>query len=85
MPSYDLTCDACGLEFEVFRQRFLTEQDMVCRGCGSTSVSRRLSGFITSRPARDSPDPRVTGFAQHTCHAGCAHARRAPSGEIVPP
>ena len=85
MPTYDLSCGACGLDFEVFRQRFLTDDERVCVGCGSREVSQRLGGFVTSRPARDNPDPSVTGFAQHTCHAGCSHARRAPSGEIIPP
>ncbi|HMM49378.1 MAG TPA: zinc ribbon domain-containing protein [Miltoncostaeaceae bacterium] len=85
MPSYDLRCDACGLNFEVFHPRFLREGDRTCPGCGSRSVAQRLTGFITSRPARDNPNPTVTGFAQHTCHAGCAHAHRAPNGEIVPP
>lgn len=85
MPSYDLHCDGCGLDFEVFRQRFLRDDDRVCPGCGSHGVSQVLTAFITSRPARDNPDPSVTGYAQHTCHAGCAHARRAPNGEIIPP
>ncbi len=85
MPSYDLNCPACGLNFEVFRQRFLRDEDMVCAGCGSAGAVQRLTGFITSRSARDATDPSVTGFAQHTCHAGCSHARRTPSGEIIPP
>ena len=85
MPSYDLHCESCGLNFEVFRPRFLRDDDMVCVGCEGVDVTQRLTGFITSRPARDNPEPSVTGFAQHTCHAGCSHARRTPSGEIVPP
>ncbi|MDH3724424.1 MAG: zinc ribbon domain-containing protein [Thermoleophilia bacterium] len=85
MPTYDLTCSSCNLDFEVFHQRFLTEEDMVCVGCGSTGVEHRLTGFITSRPARDNPNPTVTGYAQHTCHAGCSHARKAPNGEVIPP
>lgn len=85
MPTYDLHCASCGLNFDVFRQRFLRDEDMQCIGCGSGDVTQRLTGFITSRPSRDNPDPTVTGFAQHTCHAGCAHARRTPSGDVIPP
>lgn len=85
MPTYDLHCHGCGLDFEVFHQRFLREEDMVCSGCGTAGAEQRLTGFTTSRPARDNPDPKVSGFAQHTCHAGCAHARRTPRGEIIPP
>ena len=85
MPTYDLHCPSCGLDFEVFRPRFLRPEDMACVGCGRAGATQRLTGFITSCPARDNPDPAVTGFAQHTCHAGCSHARRTPSGEIVPP
>ena len=85
MPSYDLQCEERGLGFEVFRQRLLRDEDRVCPGCDSRRVQIVLSGFITSRPARDDPNPSVTGYAQHTCHAGCAHARRTPAGEIVPP
>ncbi len=85
MPTYDLHCPACGLDFEVFRQRFLREEDLMCAGCGAPGATQRLTGFVTARPARDDPTPSVTGFAQHTCHAGCAHARVAPGGEIIPP
>lgn len=85
MPTYDLRCPSCGLHFEVFRQHFLRAEDRVCVGCGAPGAIQRLTGFITSPPARDDPTPSVTGFAQHTCHAGCSHARTTRSGEIVPP
>ncbi len=85
MPTYDLHCDRCDLNFEVFRQRFLREEDRVCAGCGEPGARQLLTGFTTSRPAREDPTPRVGGFAQHTCHAGCAHARRTPAGKIIPP
>lgn len=85
MPSYDLHCTACDLNFEVFRQRFLREEDMVCAGCGEPGAEQLLTGFTTSRPARDDPNPKVNGFAQHTCHAGCGHARKSPQGKIIPP
>lgn len=87
MPSYDLECGDCGLRFELFRQRFLRDEDRMCAGCGSAQVEQRLTGFVTSRPARSRPEPTVTGFGGHACGSGCgcARARVSPSGEIIPP
>lgn len=67
MPSYDLACLDCGLRFEVFRQRFLRDEDRACPGCGGSRSEQRLGGFIASRPARDDPTPRVVGFRGHSC------------------
>lgn len=68
MPTYDLRCRDCDLRFELFRQRFLRDEDRVCPGCGGRDAEQLLGVFVTSRPARDDPTPRVTGFAGHTCH-----------------
>lgn len=86
MPSYDLECTGCGLRFEVFRQGFLRSEDRVCAACGG-AARQRFTGFVTSRPARQRPEPRVTGFGGHTCGAGCgcARARVGPRGEVIPP
>lgn len=74
MPTYDLVCGTCASGFEVFLQRFLREDDRVCPDCGAAGAQTRLTGFITARPARSSPEPRVTGFAGHGCCGGaCAH------------
>ncbi|HTX68384.1 MAG TPA: zinc ribbon domain-containing protein [Thermoleophilia bacterium] len=48
MASYDLVCDACGHDFEVFRQGFLKDEDRVCPECGSTDVRQKFSGFLSS-------------------------------------
>lgn len=87
MPTYDLQCADCTLQFEVFRQGFLREDDRVCVGCGSAHVDQRWTGFVTARPPRGRRDPTVTGFGGHACSAGCgcARARVGPSGEIIPP
>lgn len=46
MASYDLVCDACGREFEVFRQGFLKDEDRVCPDCGSSEVRQKFSSFL---------------------------------------
>jgi putative FmdB family regulatory protein len=48
MASYDLVCDACGHDFEVFRQGFLKDEDRVCPECGSTEVRQKFSSFLSS-------------------------------------
>ncbi len=75
MPTYALTCDGCGLSFEVVLQRFLRDGDRVCPGCGGTACTQALGGFVTARARRDDPTPRVTGFAGRGC--GCAPGRHA--------
>lgn len=74
MPSYDLVCTSCHRGFEAFQQRFLRPEDRVCPVCGAGDAEVRLSGFVTSRPARTSVEPRITGFAGRGCCGGsCAH------------
>jgi putative FmdB family regulatory protein len=87
MPTYDLQCSRCNLQFELFRQGFLRDEDRVCAGCGSPEVEQRWTGFVTARPVRGRQDPTVTGFGGHTCGAGCgcARARVGPRGEVIPP
>jgi putative FmdB family regulatory protein len=87
MPTYDLECHHCGLRFEIFRQGFMRDEDRVCAGCGSTRVEQRWTGFVTSRPSRDRPEPTVTGFGGHSCGSGCgcSRARVTPGGTIIPP
>jgi putative FmdB family regulatory protein len=46
MASYDLVCDACGHDFEVFRQGFLKDEDRVCPDCGSAEVRQKFSSFL---------------------------------------
>ncbi len=86
MPTYDMECARCGLRFEVFRQGFLTDADRSCTGCGAPAT-QRLTGFITARPQRGRVEPSVRRFGGHSCGAGCgcATARKAANGEIIPP
>ena len=46
MASYDLVCDACGHDFEVFRQGFLKDEDRVCPDCGSAEVRQKFTSFL---------------------------------------
>jgi putative FmdB family regulatory protein len=46
MASYDLVCDACGQDFEVFRQGFLKDEDRVCPDCGSNDVRQKFTSFL---------------------------------------
>ena len=65
MASYDLVCDACGHDFEVFRQGFLKDEDRVCPECGSTEVRQKFSSLLT----------RIGGASGGGCAAsggGCA-------------
>lgn len=48
MASYDLVCDACGHDFEVFRLGFLKDDDRVCPDCGSAEVRQEFSSFLSS-------------------------------------
>ena len=86
MPTYDLECPACGLRFEIFVQRFLRDADRMCIACGKPA-SQRITGFVTSPPARGRPEPTVRGFGGHSCGpgCGCATARTDPNGRIIPP
>jgi len=74
VPSYDLQCVRCDEGFEVYRQRFLTDGDRTCPSCGAEGARTLLTSFVTSRPPRQSAEPRVTGFAGHGCCGGaCSH------------
>jgi putative FmdB family regulatory protein len=48
MASYDLVCEKCENEFEVFRQGFLKDEDRVCPECGSEDVHQQFSSFLHS-------------------------------------
>ncbi|OPZ46424.1 MAG: Zinc ribbon domain protein [Actinobacteria bacterium ADurb.BinA094] len=67
MASYDLVCDACGKEFEVYRQGFLKDEDRVCPECGSADVRQKYSSFLKNIGARSSG-------------AGCAVPSGSPFG-----
>lgn len=52
MPTFDLHCTKCGLDFEIFQQRVLRDEDKVCIDCGAPDAESVITGFQTSRPSR---------------------------------
>jgi putative FmdB family regulatory protein len=62
VPTYDLACEACGHQFEAFRQGFLRDEDRSCPECGAPDATQRFTGFVTARPSRGAPTTTVTGF-----------------------
>lgn len=52
MPTFDLHCRECGLDFEIFQQRILRDEDRVCIDCGAPEADVVISGFQTARPSR---------------------------------
>ena len=48
MASYDLVCEKCDHEFEVFHQGFLKDEDRVCPECGCEDVRQKFSSFLRS-------------------------------------
>jgi putative FmdB family regulatory protein len=71
MPTYDLACTTCDTQFERFRLGFLRDDDRVCPDCGSHEVSQRFTGFVTTRPVRESAPTTVTGFGGGCCGGSC--------------
>ncbi len=65
MASYDLVCEKCDHEFEVFHQGFLKDEDRVCPECGSEDVRQKFSSFL-----------RGLGGS----NAGCAPSGGSPFG-----
>jgi len=44
MPTYDLSCKACGNDFELFLMRVIRDGDGVCPACGSHDVKTGIGG-----------------------------------------
>lgn len=63
MASYDLRCDSCGQDFELFVQGFLKDEQKVCPECGSHEVAQRYTGFLCGS----------TAGGGSAAPAGCGH------------
>ena len=55
MPSYDMHCEACDRQFEVFRHGFLRDEDRACPDC-TAPATQLFTGFVTARPSSGGPD-----------------------------
>lgn len=49
MPTYELTCEECGTQFDVFVMRLLRDDDKVCTACGSRHVRRGFGGGVLGK------------------------------------
>jgi len=69
MPSYDLACEGCGTEFEVFRTRFLRDEDRECPDCGAMGARQLMrAGFVSGV----APAPQAAaGGAGGCCGGSC--------------
>lgn len=65
MASYDLRCDSCGQDFELFVQGFLKEEQKVCPECGSQDVAQRFTGFLCGS---------TSGGSSPAASPGCGHS-----------
>ncbi len=67
MPTYDLTCTACGHRYDRFIPRMLRDEDRVCPECGASGMKVGVGGGILgSGTASSSP---VT-IPHSTCSTG---------------
>jgi putative FmdB family regulatory protein len=61
VPLYVYDCNACDHRFEVFLRSSSAVAPETCESCGSTSISRSVSGFAIARSELDrlrTLDPR---------------------------
>jgi putative FmdB family regulatory protein len=73
MATYDLTCNGCGLEFDLFVQGFLKEEDKVCPQCDSREVEQRITGFLRQSAVSDGSGSLGAGAFGGGCGCGCGH------------
>lgn len=46
MATYDLVCEHCGHEFELYLKGFLDDEHKECPQCGSTEVRQKFTSFL---------------------------------------
>jgi putative FmdB family regulatory protein len=63
VPTYELICRACGHRFELFSQRMLRPEELVCERCASEDVEKGLGGGFNM------PKKKATG-PSGDCSAG---------------
>ncbi len=76
MPTYDLRCEACPHDFEVFRQGFLRDEDRACPQCGG-QAQQLITGFVACRSSSQMAGAAASGGGgghAHGASCGCGHA-----------
>jgi len=71
MPSYDLRCQSCAHDFEVFRQGFLRDDDRSCPQCGARAEQLITAGFVSAKPSRGGGAGVPPGGGGHAHGGGC--------------
>ncbi len=68
MPIFEFECKECHKRFEILAlvQRAKKEKEVVCPGCGSSSVVKQFSAFGVGGAAADAR-PAAGGCAPHGC------------------
>lgn len=56
LPTYDLTCEDCSEQFEIFVMRMLRDGDKICPRCGSNRVKTGLGGGVLKAGTSTSSD-----------------------------
>jgi putative FmdB family regulatory protein len=72
VATYDLTCNGCGLQFDIYVQGFLKDGDKVCPDCESREVEQRFTGFLRQR-ATSGQGGSVVPTSFGGCGCGCGH------------
>lgn len=55
MPVYDYRCENCGQRFSLFYKSYAAydQAEATCPECGSTALSRLITGVAIQKPTRD--------------------------------
>jgi putative FmdB family regulatory protein len=77
MPIYEYRCDQCAGEFEELLASAAAAENVVCRSCGSTRVTRLLSAFSVAGSAAAEP----LGSGEPGPCGACGAPRRGMCGE----
>ena len=65
MATYEMVCNTCSHNFEVFRAGFLKDTDKVCPECESAEVRQKFTSFLRNLGSSSSSSncgPRIGGF-----------------------
>ncbi|NWF75554.1 MAG: zinc ribbon domain-containing protein [Nitrospirae bacterium] len=62
MPIYEYICNKCNKNFTLFHWISSTEDEILCPGCGSRDISKKISKFSCSISATSSSG-NISGFS----------------------